>query len=106
MLIQVTTPLLFKLIPNVMNLGVLLQWFPSESSTPNKWFPSENGTPNEVLPPSLFVFVCARDLFCGNECILRIFLVHIEAYCIPCKIFLRLDMLSHPRTQYHIYLFD
>nr|ABK93104.1 unknown [Populus trichocarpa] len=43
----VTTPLLFKLIPNVMNLGILLQWFPSESSTPNKWFPSENGTPNE-----------------------------------------------------------
>ncbi|CAK7337118.1 unnamed protein product [Dovyalis caffra] len=43
----VTTPLLFKLIPNVMNLGVLLQWFPSESGTPNKWFPSENGTPNE-----------------------------------------------------------
>ncbi|KAF9668271.1 hypothetical protein SADUNF_Sadunf15G0111600 [Salix dunnii] len=43
----VTTPLLFKLIPNVMNLGVLLQWFPSENSTPNKWFPSENGTPNE-----------------------------------------------------------
>uniref|UniRef100_A0A2K1YCW8 Cation/H+ exchanger transmembrane domain-containing protein n=1 Tax=Populus trichocarpa TaxID=3694 RepID=A0A2K1YCW8_POPTR len=39
----VTTPLLFKLIPNVMNLGILLQWFPSESSTPNKWFPSENG---------------------------------------------------------------
>ncbi|XP_022736067.1 K(+) efflux antiporter 5-like isoform X1 [Durio zibethinus] len=29
----VTTPLLFKLIPNVMNLGVLLQWFPSESSS-------------------------------------------------------------------------
>ncbi|CAI0547153.1 unnamed protein product [Linum tenue] len=31
----VTTPLLFKLIPNVMNLGVLLQWFPSESA-PNE----------------------------------------------------------------------
>ncbi|KAG5230585.1 K(+) efflux antiporter [Salix suchowensis] len=43
----VTAPLLFKLIPNVMNLGVLLQWFPSENSTPNKWLPSENGTPNE-----------------------------------------------------------
>ncbi|KAJ6417773.1 hypothetical protein OIU84_001202 [Salix udensis] len=39
----VTTPLLFKLIPNIMNLGILLQWFPSESSTPNKRFPSENG---------------------------------------------------------------
>ncbi|KAJ6386547.1 hypothetical protein OIU78_016463 [Salix suchowensis] len=43
----VTTPLLFKLIPNIMNLGILLQWFPSESSTPNKRFPSENGTPIE-----------------------------------------------------------
>ncbi|RDY07868.1 K(+) efflux antiporter 5, partial [Mucuna pruriens] len=29
----VTTPLLFKLIPAVMNLGVLMHWFPSESST-------------------------------------------------------------------------
>ncbi|GAV61857.1 Na_H_Exchanger domain-containing protein [Cephalotus follicularis] len=32
----VTTPLLFKLIPNVINLGTLLQWFPSESSTQNE----------------------------------------------------------------------
>ncbi|KAJ8752942.1 hypothetical protein K2173_008677 [Erythroxylum novogranatense] len=32
----VTTPLLFKLMPSVMNLGVLLQWFPSESSTQNE----------------------------------------------------------------------
>ncbi|KHN24404.1 K(+) efflux antiporter 5 isoform A [Glycine soja] len=29
----VTTPLLFKLIPAVMNLGVLMHWFPNESST-------------------------------------------------------------------------
>ncbi|KAK4834172.1 hypothetical protein QYF36_018229 [Acer negundo] len=29
----VTTPLLFKLIPKVMNLGILLQWFPPEGST-------------------------------------------------------------------------
>ncbi|KAH1233821.1 K(+) efflux antiporter 5 [Glycine max] len=29
----VTTPLLFKLIPAVMNLGVLMHWFPSESSS-------------------------------------------------------------------------
>lgn len=36
MVIQVTTPLLFKLIPSVMNLGVLLQWFPTESSTQNE----------------------------------------------------------------------
>ncbi|XP_050224315.1 K(+) efflux antiporter 5 [Mercurialis annua] len=32
----VTTPLLFKLIPNVMNLGVLLNWFPPENSTQNE----------------------------------------------------------------------
>ncbi|KAI6696227.1 hypothetical protein NL676_016346 [Syzygium grande] len=29
----VTTPLLFRLIPAVMNLGVLMHWFPSESGT-------------------------------------------------------------------------
>ncbi|OAY30453.1 hypothetical protein MANES_14G032300v8 [Manihot esculenta] len=44
----VTTPLLFKLIPNVMNLGVLLQWFPSES-----------GMQNEVLSLSLYLCVSA-----------------------------------------------
>ncbi|KAJ7975593.1 K(+) efflux antiporter [Quillaja saponaria] len=32
----VTTPLLFKLIPAVMNLGVLMHWFPSESITQNE----------------------------------------------------------------------
>ncbi|KAG6657061.1 hypothetical protein I3843_04G058300 [Carya illinoinensis] len=32
----VTTPLLFKLIPAVINLGVLMHWFPSESSTQNE----------------------------------------------------------------------
>ncbi|WCJ36545.1 Glutathione-regulated potassium-efflux system protein KefB [Euphorbia peplus] len=32
----VTTPLLFKLIPNVMNLGVLLHWFPPENNTQNE----------------------------------------------------------------------
>lgn len=34
--LQVTTPMLFKLIPDVMNLGVLMHWFPSESSTQNE----------------------------------------------------------------------
>jgi hypothetical protein len=34
--VQVTTPLLFKLIPAVMNLGVLMHWFPSESDTQNE----------------------------------------------------------------------
>uniref|UniRef100_A0A5B7C3Y9 Putative K(+) efflux antiporter 5 n=1 Tax=Davidia involucrata TaxID=16924 RepID=A0A5B7C3Y9_DAVIN len=32
----VTTPVLFKLIPAVMHLGVLMHWFPSESSTQNE----------------------------------------------------------------------
>ncbi|KAG2715719.1 hypothetical protein I3843_03G092900 [Carya illinoinensis] len=32
----VTTPLLFKLIPAMMNLGVLMHWFPSESDTQNE----------------------------------------------------------------------
>lgn len=29
----VTTPLLFKLMPNLLNLGVLLQWFPPENTS-------------------------------------------------------------------------
>ncbi|XP_042505887.1 K(+) efflux antiporter 5-like isoform X2 [Macadamia integrifolia] len=32
----VTTPLMFKLIPAVMHLGVLMHWFPSESNTQNE----------------------------------------------------------------------
>ncbi|GAU45657.1 hypothetical protein TSUD_293660 [Trifolium subterraneum] len=32
----VTTPLLFKLIPAVMNLGVLMHWFPAENGTQNE----------------------------------------------------------------------
>nr|CAD1835349.1 unnamed protein product [Ananas comosus var. bracteatus] len=31
----VTTPLIFKLIPAVMHLGILMHWFPSESSMQN-----------------------------------------------------------------------
>lgn len=32
-IVQVTTPLLFKLIPAVVHLGALLRWFPPDSST-------------------------------------------------------------------------
>ncbi|XP_072962712.1 K(+) efflux antiporter 5 [Typha angustifolia] len=32
----VTTPLVFKLIPVVMHLGILMRWFPSENSTQNE----------------------------------------------------------------------
>ncbi|KAL6847635.1 hypothetical protein ACP4OV_022661 [Aristida adscensionis] len=32
----VTTPLIFKLIPVVMHLGILMRWFPSESSMQNE----------------------------------------------------------------------
>lgn len=63
MFLQVTTPLLFKLIPNVMNLGVLLQWFPSES-----------GMQNEVLSLSLSLClccVCVMDIYIGG---------HLRAY--------------------------
>jgi hypothetical protein len=45
--LQVTTPLLFKLIPAVMNLGVLMHWFPSE-----------NGTQNEVSLSLSYALVC------------------------------------------------
>ncbi|CAL1371485.1 unnamed protein product [Linum trigynum] len=44
----VTTPLLFKLIPNVMNLGVLLQWFPPET-VPNEEKVSMIEAHNRVL---------------------------------------------------------
>lgn len=37
--LQVTTPLMFKLIPAIMHLGVLMHWFPSESSTQNEVCP-------------------------------------------------------------------
>ncbi|KAF3321293.1 K(+) efflux antiporter 5 [Carex littledalei] len=32
----VTTPLIFKLIPAVMHLGILMRWFPPESTTQNE----------------------------------------------------------------------
>jgi hypothetical protein len=35
-LYQVTTPLIFKLIPVVMHLGILMHWFPSENSMQNE----------------------------------------------------------------------
>jgi hypothetical protein len=35
-LYQVTTPLIFKLIPVVMHLGILIRWFPSENNMQNE----------------------------------------------------------------------
>ena len=35
-LLQVTTPLIFKLIPVVMHLGILMRWFPTENSMQNE----------------------------------------------------------------------
>lgn len=32
----VTTPVLFKLVPAVMHLGVLMNWFPAETNAPNE----------------------------------------------------------------------
>lgn len=34
--VQVTTPVLFKLIPAIMHLGVLMHWFPVENITPDE----------------------------------------------------------------------
>lgn len=45
----VTTPLLFKLIPNVMNLGILLQWFPTESNNQNEEKTSMIEAHNRIL---------------------------------------------------------
>lgn len=35
-MVQVTTPILFKLVPALVKLGVLMHWFPSESATTNE----------------------------------------------------------------------
>lgn len=32
----VTTPLMFKLIPAIMHLGILMHWFPAESNVQNE----------------------------------------------------------------------
>lgn len=34
--VQVTTPVLFKLIPAIMHLGVLMHWFPVENVAPDE----------------------------------------------------------------------
>ncbi|XVE70585.1 hypothetical protein DITRI_Ditri10aG0083200 [Diplodiscus trichospermus] len=46
----VTTPLLFKLIPAVVHLGVLLRWFPPDSPSENKCF---EVMLNMISPPRL-----------------------------------------------------
>ncbi|CAI9092110.1 OLC1v1027271C1 [Oldenlandia corymbosa var. corymbosa] len=45
----VTTPVLFKLIPAAMHLGVLMNWFPSESSGQNEEKTSAIETYNRLL---------------------------------------------------------
>ncbi|XP_058104690.1 K(+) efflux antiporter 5 [Magnolia sinica] len=45
----VTTPLMFKLIPAVMHLGVLMHWFPVESSTQNEERAAMIETRNRLL---------------------------------------------------------
>ncbi|KAF8380401.1 hypothetical protein HHK36_027887 [Tetracentron sinense] len=44
----VTTPVMFKLIPALMHLGVLMHWFPSESSTQNEYTFTNHTCPVEV----------------------------------------------------------
>lgn len=45
----VTTPILFKLMPAVMHLGVLMHWFPSESSIQNEERASMIDARNRIL---------------------------------------------------------
>lgn len=35
---QVTTPLVFKMIPAVVHLGILLKWFSPDSTIEVSWF--------------------------------------------------------------------
>ncbi|EXC20885.1 K(+) efflux antiporter 5 [Morus notabilis] len=49
----VTTPLLFKVIPAIMNLGALMHWFPPESSNQNEdCIGAIDGTHFMVVPPA------------------------------------------------------
>ncbi|EEC74434.1 hypothetical protein OsI_09822 [Oryza sativa Indica Group] len=49
----VTTPLIFKLIPVVMHLGILMRWFPSESSMQNELALQDKATMLEAYNRSL-----------------------------------------------------
>ncbi|XP_052149444.1 K(+) efflux antiporter 5 isoform X1 [Oryza glaberrima] len=49
----VTTPLIFKLIPVVMHLGILMRWFPSESSMQNELPLQDKATMLEAYNRSL-----------------------------------------------------
>lgn len=52
---QVTTPLLFKLIPAVVRLGVLLRWFSPD-------------IPNEVIKIDLSILIFSHRITCLNFC--------------------------------------
>ncbi|KAF9614666.1 hypothetical protein IFM89_019794 [Coptis chinensis] len=50
----VTTPIMFKVIPALMHLGVLMHWFPSESNTQNEVILASRSSSTEVnLLPKL-----------------------------------------------------
>lgn len=60
---QVTTPLLFKLIPAVVHLGVLLRWFSPDSTV-------------EVVTCHLVNFLCGILLFCYSKALLILLSKH------------------------------
>ncbi|KAK6155804.1 hypothetical protein DH2020_010052 [Rehmannia glutinosa] len=63
-LVEVTTPVLFKLIPALMHLGVLMHWFPSESAINNE-MPSKAialGKVSDIMSPTS-ILPSLRDYF-------------------------------------------
>jgi hypothetical protein len=59
----VTTPLLFKLIPAVVHLGVLLRWFSPDSAV-------------EVITCHLVISICVILLFRYSEALLILLSKH------------------------------
>lgn len=54
--LQVTTPLLFKLIPAVVHLGVLLRWFPPDSLVEVIIY-AKNSAFNQYIPMGKMCYV-------------------------------------------------
>lgn len=77
---QVTTPLLFKLIPAVIHLGVLL-----------RWFSPDNGNEVSLLWPKITVFlICIRDAQS---------LWNLKAYDVTLQISFKTDILRSDSTK-------
>ncbi|KAG8065738.1 hypothetical protein GUJ93_ZPchr0004g38776 [Zizania palustris] len=64
---QVTTPLIFKLIPVVMHLGILMRWFPSETTMQNEvWMLGKSGQDN-LKNPKEFLSLSRLKVNCDDE---------------------------------------